>query len=89
MEELFSRLASKDITAMVVLSLMLIAGVVVWLSLQWRLHRRSEMEAALKQQMLDRGMSADEIVRVIQATPGGSAVEPERVPPGNGVRSVR
>jgi hypothetical protein len=34
----------------------------------WRKVRVAEMDAALKQQMLDRGMSADEIVRVLGAS---------------------
>lgn len=38
----------------------------------WRGVRTLEAEAALKQEMLDRGMSADEIVRVIAATRGAS-----------------
>ena len=50
--------------------LFFVAGMVVWLSLQWRLHRRTEMEAALKQEMLQRGMSAEEIERVLSARMG-------------------
>ncbi|HEV3083951.1 MAG TPA: hypothetical protein VGY66_29480 [Gemmataceae bacterium] len=37
--------------------------------IQWRWFRQAGMEAALKQQMLDRGMSAEEIVRVLSASP--------------------
>lgn len=37
--------------------------------IQWRKVRIAEMEATLKQQMLDRGMSADEIAMVLDATP--------------------
>jgi hypothetical protein len=33
----------------------------------WRRTRQAELDAALKQQMLDRGMSADEIVQVLEA----------------------
>ena len=33
----------------------------------WRRSRQAELDAALKQQMLERGMSADEIVQVLQA----------------------
>jgi hypothetical protein len=33
----------------------------------WKVNRDSERLAVLKQQMLDRGMSSDEIVRVIEA----------------------
>jgi hypothetical protein len=34
----------------------------------WRRNERLRIEAALKQEMLQRGMSADDIVRVIQAS---------------------
>jgi hypothetical protein len=40
--------------------------------IQWRKVRIAEMEATLKQQMLDRGMSADEITRVLAATSASS-----------------
>jgi hypothetical protein len=33
----------------------------------WRRTRQAELDAALKQQMLERGMSADEIVQVLEA----------------------
>ena len=36
---------------------------------QWRRLRQAEMETALKQQMLERGMSADEIAQVLSASP--------------------
>ena len=41
---------------------------------QWRKIEQRRMEASLKQEMLQRGMSADEIVRVIEA----SQIKPER-----------
>jgi hypothetical protein len=34
----------------------------------WHKNRKAEMEIALKQDMLNRGMSAEEIERVIRAT---------------------
>ena len=37
--------------------------------IQWRKLRQAEMETALKQQMLERGMSAEEIVQVLLASP--------------------
>jgi len=33
----------------------------------WRRSRQAELDASLKQQMLERGMSADEIVQVLEA----------------------
>ena len=73
MEALLSRLASEDVTAIVFLALAFLAGMIVWLTLQWRLHRRTEIEAALKQEMLNRGMSAEEIERVLRASSGQHA----------------
>jgi hypothetical protein len=70
MDEVLSRLNPKDITGIIVVFLAFVAGLTIWLSLQWRLHRRTEMEAALKQDMLKRGMSAEEIERVIHASLG-------------------
>jgi len=75
MQELFSRLDSSDAVGVVFFILAFAAGLVVWITLQWRLHRRTEMEVALKQLMLERGMSAAEIDRVLQARLGGNANE--------------
>ena len=38
---------------------------------QWRKVRIAEMEGALKQQMLDKGMTADQIEQVLNASQGG------------------
>jgi hypothetical protein len=75
MEELLARMNSDDVVAVVFLVLAFIAGLVVWLSLQWRLHRRTELEASLKHEMLDRGMTADEIERVLHAGMHGARRE--------------
>jgi hypothetical protein len=51
---------------------------------QWRKIEQRRIEAALKQEMLERGMSADDIVRVIQASqakPGPVDVEKARPQP--------
>ncbi len=69
MEELSYRL-SHDVSAVVVLALAFAAGMIVWHMLQARL-RRAEIEGALKQDMLSRGMSADEIERVLRAPLSG------------------
>jgi hypothetical protein len=67
MQDLLSRLASHEVVGIVFFALAFLAGMIVWLTLQWRLHRRTELEAALKQDMLNRGMSAEEIERVLRA----------------------
>ena len=73
MSDLLSRVPPHDVAAIVFSALAFVAGLVVWLTYQWRLHRRTEIEAALKQDMLDRGMSAEDIERVMRASLGGSA----------------
>jgi hypothetical protein len=40
---------------------------------QWRIFRQAGMEAALKQQMLERGMSAEEIVHVLSVSASKTA----------------
>lgn len=77
MEQFLARLPSDDLTAIVFFVLAFLAGMIVWLSLQWRLHRRTEIEAVLKQEMLNRGMSADEIVRVLRAPVSGGCAGAE------------
>jgi hypothetical protein len=73
-------LRSDDVVQVINATFTFLAGMVVWLTLQWRLHRRTEIEtavkraelgAALKQTMLNRGMSAAEIERVVRAPLGG------------------
>ena len=53
----------------VVLGLMIpLTGIVFGtLTNYWSRSRQAELDAALKQQMLERGMSADEIVQVLEA----------------------
>ena len=53
----------------VVLGLMIpLTGIVFGtLTNYWRRSRQAELDAALKQQMLERGMSADELVQVLEA----------------------
>ncbi len=75
MQDFLSRFASDDLMGLVALVLCFVAGMTVWLSLQWRLHRRAEMEVALKQDMLERGMTAEEIERVLRAQSSGTCQE--------------
>jgi hypothetical protein len=74
---MFSRLDSHDVVAVIFLLLSFAAGLAVWFSLQWRLQRRTEMEVALKREMLEMGMSAGDIERVLKARLGGGEVEQE------------
>jgi hypothetical protein len=79
-QEFFSRLTSEDTVGVVAIVLTFLAGMIVWLSLQWRLHRRTEMEVSLKREMLSRGMSAEEMERVLRAPLGGGAETSDRAP---------
>jgi hypothetical protein len=72
-QDLWSRVPSHDLVALAFFVLTFLAGVIVWLSLQWRLHRRTELEVALKQDMVARGMSAADIERVLGARLGGTS----------------
>jgi hypothetical protein len=49
----------------------IIVAVVANVAKNWRRVQESEHAAALKQSMIERGMSADEIERVLRATPAG------------------
>jgi hypothetical protein len=49
-----------------------VAGVLIaWLGHCWFRYRQAEVEAALKQEMLQRGMPADDIARVLKASRPG------------------
>jgi hypothetical protein len=52
-----------------IFGLPLVVGVVALLMNGWKSNRENERIAILKQQMVEKGMSADDIVRVIQASP--------------------
>jgi hypothetical protein len=71
MNEFLSRFGPGQLEGFVILGACLMTGLIVFLSLQWRLHRRTEIEASLKQDMINRGMSADEIERVLKASMRG------------------
>jgi hypothetical protein len=47
-----------------------VVGLVAILAHQWRAARRTELEVALKQDMLRRGLSVEEIERVLRASEG-------------------
>jgi type II secretory pathway component PulM len=72
MQEFVRNLPPVDVlshlVALVLFVLLFVTFLVIWLPLQWRLHKRTEWEALLKQDMLNRGMSADEIERVFKAS---------------------
>jgi hypothetical protein len=53
-----------------VFSWLTLTSVVGSVGYYWTRARRDDLEAALKQEMLQRGMSADDIVKVIQSSKG-------------------
>lgn len=68
MEALLSKLRPDELISLLSILLLYATGLTVWLTYSWRMHRRTEIEAALKQDMLNRGMSADDIERVVRAS---------------------
>lgn len=72
MQEFFRSLPPVEILShlvcLVIVVLAFLTFLIVWVPVQWRLHRRTELEAALKQDMLNRGMSAEEIERVLKTS---------------------
>jgi hypothetical protein len=68
---MFDTLFSKDpglIVPLVMAVVGALVGIVAIIAHQWRCMRQAEVEGALKQDMLNRGMSADEIERVIRVS---------------------
>jgi hypothetical protein len=80
MSEFFVRNPGLLIPCLAIAGGVLIAVVAI-LSSAWRKHRQAEIESALKQDMLNRGMSADEIVRVVRACAGEEPAPPEAKDP--------
>ncbi len=69
MGDLLSRLSGEDVAGIIFATGVVVFAVAVVISLCWYKIRKSEIAAALKQDMLNRGMSAEEIKTVIEATP--------------------
>jgi hypothetical protein len=68
MTDFFSKIGQHNVFWLMVIGGAVIFGVVATIAHAWRRVRIAEIEGALKQQMLDRGMSADEIERVARAS---------------------
>jgi hypothetical protein len=49
-------------------AMFMLTAIVATVAKYWQKARRDELDATLKQQMIERGMSADEIIRVLQAS---------------------
>ena len=62
----------------------IVISLVSIISTQWRKARQAELEAALKQDMLTRGFSADDIERVMPGFDGAFTQQDDQLaPPGN------
>jgi hypothetical protein len=68
---MFDTLISKDPGILIPLVMAVcgaLVGIIAIIAHNWRCMRQAEVEGALKQDMLNRGMSADEIERVIRVS---------------------
>ncbi len=70
MSEILSRLSPEDFIGLVSVVGGFIVGTVAIIAIFWHKTRKHEITAALKQDMLNRGMSADEIQTVIESGAG-------------------
>jgi hypothetical protein len=67
MDELLAKLSAGQLIGLVAVIMGPLVAIVAVIASQWRRVRIAEMDAALKQQMLDKGMSAAEIEQVFRA----------------------
>ena len=68
MQDILARMGNDEIFLIIVLMTSAIVGLTVFFTLQWRKLRQTELDAALKQDMLNRGMSAYDIKLVLEAS---------------------
>jgi hypothetical protein len=67
MNEFLTRFNNGELIGLVAVAGGLLCGMIAVLAGNWRKVRRAEIAAALKQEMLQRGMSAEEIRTVLEA----------------------
>jgi len=75
MSELLSRFEPGEMIGLVAVTGGLLCGLVAIIMGIWHEHRKTEVNAALKQDMLNRGMSADDIRSVLDAGTPASGKE--------------
>ncbi len=78
LHDFLTRCKPEDVFVFLVLLLLLIGTLTIFLAIQWRKIRLAEMEAVLKQDMLNRGMSADEIRTVLETSMAGVSAAPSQ-----------
>jgi hypothetical protein len=74
MSEILSKLNGDDLIGLLLIVECLVFGIAVVIAICWYKLRNAEIAARLKQDMLDRGMSAEEIKTVLEA---GSKTSPQ------------
>src|SRR5262245_34552132 len=79
--DFLDRCKPEDVLVFLVMLLSFVGAVTIFLAIQWRKVRLAEMEAVLKQDMLNRGMSAEEIRTVLESSMSAArpAPSPKRV----------
>ncbi len=75
MVELLSKFEPGEIIGLVAVGGAMVCGLVAIIMGIWLEHRRTEITARLKQEMLERGMSAEDIRTVLEAGTGLSRKE--------------
>ncbi len=67
MSEFLSRLSGNDAGLFLFLACCLVLGIASIIGVVWYKLRKAEIDASLKQDMLNRGMSAEEIKTILEA----------------------
>lgn len=68
LDQVIDRLSSGQLLALIIVFLIVTGGLIKCAVTNWRKVRVAEMEAALKQDMLNRGLSAEDINKVLSAS---------------------
>jgi hypothetical protein len=75
MVEFLSKVSAGELIAIISIVGGLVCGTIVMIGDYWYKIRKAELQARLKQDMLDRGMSVDEIRDVLEAGTKASKLE--------------
>ncbi len=75
LQELLSKLAGDELLVLIIVIGGLLLAAITIIAAHWRHVRVAEIQAALKRQMIERGMSAGDIEKVLQASTAPNAEE--------------
>ena len=70
MDTILSKVNSHDMVAVIAIAGGILVAITAIIAGNWARMRRTEMELALKRDMLERGLSAEDIERVLNASGG-------------------